>query len=200
MIFKNKRHNQKNKIGYLGYYHSRRGGYNPLFDTWSELILELKKSRGNAITYFTNLISPLLTTRFAIAVVPSHKPSNLISGIGLIAKELVKRNNLIDATSCLVRTKEIEKLSYGGNRSIEVHLNSIKLKNLHLIKDREVLILDDVTTTGNSLAACKKILLNAGVDEVYCLSISKTFNKLWDNKDIPNGSLRFIKTPIEWLW
>jgi predicted amidophosphoribosyltransferase len=36
------------------------------------------------------------------------------------------------------------------------------------------MILDDVMTTGNSLVACRQLLLDAGADEVICAAMSQT--------------------------
>ena len=74
----------------------------------------------------------------------------------------------------LVRHSKIAKLTNGGDRNQEVHLQSIHLENSHLIEGKTVLILDDVTTTYNSLFACQKILLDHGAKKVNCLAIGET--------------------------
>jgi predicted amidophosphoribosyltransferase len=87
---------------------------------------------------------------------------------------LLARRNRTDATACLIRHTTINKLATGGDRSIEVHLNSIKVQNPNLIKDKRILLIDDVTTTHNSLFACKQLLLEAGAAQVYCLALGQT--------------------------
>jgi predicted amidophosphoribosyltransferase len=74
----------------------------------------------------------------------------------------------------LERTKRIAKLAHGGDRSEEVHLNSVAVADASLIKGKDVLLLDDVTKTGNSLRACEKILLAAGAESVTCVTMGKT--------------------------
>ena len=40
-----------------------------------------------------------------------------------------------------------------------------------------VLLMDDITTTGNSLYACKKILMDRGAETVEMFALGKT---VWD--------------------
>ena len=92
---------------------------------------------------------------------PSHEAGrdNSNSPTARLAKGLVKSNNLIDATNCIQRFRTIQKLAKGGDRNLEVHVNSVHIVNPELIKGKTVLLLDDVMTTGNSLRACRKLLL-----------------------------------------
>jgi len=41
------------------------------------------------------------------------------------------------------------------------------------VKDRSILIMDDVATTGSTLSACTAALLSAGAQEVYVLTIAR---------------------------
>lgn len=159
-----------------GYYHPYRSGnqeLNPEFDRWSSCILDLKNRSERAINFFYGILTPQLREGFPIACVPSHEPSTSVSGTVLLAQRLT-RDNRIDATSCLIRHKRIEKLSSGGDRSASLHMQTIKIENQHLIQDKAVLLLDDVYTTGNSLRACRKLLVQAGAGSVYCLVLGKT--------------------------
>jgi predicted amidophosphoribosyltransferase len=53
-------------------------------------------------------------------------------------------------------------------------LDSIKVVKPDLIKGRRVLLLDDVKTSGNSLIACKELLLKAGAKEVVMVALGRT--------------------------
>lgn len=151
---------------------------NPSFDKNSKAMLEVKQGNMQYINDLHKHLAPLLGTNFAICIVPSHKQSdtNRNSPLSILAKKLVKSNNLIDATDSLVRVKSIDKLSNGGCRDIDIHLNSINVVNVELFKGKQVLIIDDITTTGNSLNACKELLLRKGAVEVAMLAIAKTVN------------------------
>jgi predicted amidophosphoribosyltransferase len=175
VIFINKTNNRPNQIMYLGEYYPywRRGHQrNPNFDDFSNWILELKKNSQGAIQYFYNQIN-LFSSGFVIAVVPSHDPNHTASGVTVLAKKLAS-NRRIDATSCLFRHEKIEKLAHGGQRNIQIHLDSIRCRYANLIKSHEVLLLDDVTTSNNSLNACKKILLDNGARLVQAFALAQT--------------------------
>jgi hypothetical protein len=162
-----------------GYYHPYRSvdnEPNPKFNKWSSYILDLKNRSEYAIDFFYGELNPRLGKGFPIACVPSHEPGARPSGTVLLAQKLVN-NNRIDATSCLGRHKKIQKLSGGGNRSKALHLQTIKVENGHLIRDKVVLLLDDVYTTGNSLHACRQLLSEAGANSVYCLVLGRTVRR-----------------------
>ena len=72
------------------------------------------------------------------------------------------------------RNSIIPKLAYGGDRNIEIHYKSITTLDDVDISGEIVLIMDDVTTTGNSLKACRDILINRGADVVEMLALGRT--------------------------
>ncbi len=150
---------------------------NPSITCHSRLIMDFKSkidaaSKRGHNTFFQTL-NPYITTGVPIVIVPSHDPENRVSNLVKLGKSLANTGR-IDATSCLRRVIKVEKLSEGGDRSIDVHLNSIQVENEYLIKKFHVLLLDDVTTTGNSFNACKRLLLQAGATKVTCLALGKT--------------------------
>jgi hypoxanthine phosphoribosyltransferase len=168
-------------IYYLRNYHrcfKWQGEENDCFDYFSEKILELKRKEKTSIDFwFEELKKHLkMDDSFAIAVVPSHSSGNQESGIHLVAKKLAKSlpEKITDATLCLIRVKNIERLSTGGNRELDIHFESMKVINLELIQNKNVLLLDDVSTTGNSLRAGKELLLKAGASKVKCVALGKT--------------------------
>jgi len=149
---------------------------NSKFDRDSRLILDIKENKPSAVEHFFGILDSILGEGFPIAIVPSSDPEKIDSGIRQIAIKLAA-NSRIDATSCLVRHMKINKLSHGGDRSIEVHLNSIKVINTDIIRARKVLLLDDVMTSGNSLIACQKLLQKAGAFKVLRLALAQTAKK-----------------------
>ncbi|WP_426491268.1 ComF family protein [Hymenobacter sp. 102] len=158
----------------LGVYHPYRGGSNPAFDKFSSLILSLKNQNSEGLIHFLDQLAPLFRTDIAIAVVPSHDPAKTTSGMKILAKALVNNTTRIDAVDCLRRVVKVEKLATGGNRSVQKHLDSIQVQQPELIEGRAVLLLDDVTTTHNSLIACRTLLLNAGAASVQAYALAQT--------------------------
>ncbi len=55
---------------------------------------------------------------------------------------------------------------------------SISKKYEFLLKDRNILLIDDVYTTGATLNACSKVLLKAGAKAVHVLTLARVVNPL----------------------
>jgi len=50
--------------------------------------------------------------------------------------------------------------------------NVFGVKNYHLVKKQNIILIDDVTTTGATLSEAKKVLKKAGATEIICLAIA----------------------------
>ena len=172
MLFKSET-DEDGEIYYIHEYHPYHGGFNPSFDATSGRILELKEMKESAVKLFASEVEDIVNEEIVLCVVPSHDSMKLESGIRNLAKLLVN-NNRVDGTSCLVINTTIPKLANGGLRTVKTHLDSVSVKNECLFKDKEVLILDDVTTSGTSLEACIKLIKDAGALKVCGLAIGKT--------------------------
>ncbi|MDD3021224.1 MAG: phosphoribosyltransferase [Alphaproteobacteria bacterium] len=152
--------------------HKAMGGSSVNYDKYSKSILDFKEGKSGELNKFLDLINPLLGSNFLICVAlshvayaapgPLHKLSNLLPSLG---------SERIDASNTLIRFKTIDKLSRGGSRSLDTHMQSIKIYNPEIIRGKDILLIDDVTTSGNSLGACKTLLLAAGVKSVQCLAL-----------------------------
>jgi Phosphoribosyl transferase domain len=160
-------------VGNYQVYWLRNGQKNPKFDPFSGYILDVKKSYTTGLLYFAQRINPLVARDVVICCVPSHDATKTQSGIRTLAQRLALSNR-VDATHCLVRASTVPKAAHGGKRSVQIHLDSIRVNDPELIRDKEILLLDDVTTTGSSLVACQKLLIDAGARRVKCLALGKT--------------------------
>jgi hypothetical protein len=163
------------RMAKLGDYHPYRrfGGRNPSFDVHSGRILDVKDNIERGIAYFQHSLDEVLIAGIPIAIVPSHDPEKTTGGLRVLAQRVAAAGR-VDATGCLVRTTKIEKLAHGGDRSVQVHLSSIVVQNPELIQGKDVLVLDDVSTSGNSLIACETLLMAAGAARVQRLSLGQT--------------------------
>jgi predicted amidophosphoribosyltransferase len=159
----------------LGIYHPWRKGANPDFDPFSGLVLDLKAGKEDAIQYFTQQIQKAieLAADLSICVVPGHDPTKTTSGIRSVAAGLCKAGPM-DATGCLVRTLQIAKLARGGDRSLQKQLETLAVIRPELIMGRRVLLLDDVTTSGNSLLAGRIRLSQAGAKSITMFAVGRT--------------------------
>ena len=52
--------------------------------------------------------------------------------------------------------------------------NAFKVKNKNKIAGRNILIIDDVITTGATTSECAKVLLNEGANKVFAASVAIT--------------------------
>ncbi|GAX38096.1 phosphoribosyltransferase [Nodularia sp. NIES-3585] len=159
---------------YLGFYCPKDSGY---FNEYSNTILELKDQKEDSINFFLKEIRNFLSDEdISIATVPSGKSINQSSGIRELAKQLVKSySKFTDAVFCLERFEDSN-----GDRTIEKHLKTIKVANSSVIKNKKVILMDDVLTTGTSIQACQKLLLEAGAKEIKVIVLGKTIRNVED--------------------
>jgi predicted amidophosphoribosyltransferase len=168
-------------IFYLGDYlpwswHKAMGGNGSNYPGYSGSILDLKESKATSLKRFEDLlVGEIKRTYVGVTAVPSHDPANGTgTGVRLLAKQVAAKLGVQDGRSFLRRTKKIEKLAGGGDRSIATHLDSLVAENAHEFAGGTVLLVDDVLTSGNSMIACRQLLLEAGASEVVCVALGRT--------------------------
>jgi predicted amidophosphoribosyltransferase len=171
--------NNDHVISSLGEYHKVwevfREVRNPKFDEYSNKILRLKDNLPWAIDYFFNRLNSIIIGEgLVICYVPSSTKEKTDTGVRNLAIRLAKLKNRIDGTGCVIRHTTVPKNAFGADRSTSVHLRSIKIESKEIIEGATILLLDDVTTTGNSLNATKRLLLEAGAKKVYCFALAQT--------------------------
>lgn len=154
-------------IPFIGHYHRYWNYYpnkhkNPKFDSFSGKVLDLKNLKIDAINYFYGILEKKIRKNIRICAVPSSIAEKKDSGTYRLVKKLAKDNNRLNCLETLIRHTSVEPAHSGGKRSIQKHLSSIEISESDLIKGKDVLIIDDVYTSGNSIRACKKILIEKG--------------------------------------
>lgn len=177
MVFVNEALNGTGEIVVYSNYHKywldrERKIKNPLFDVFSSKILDLKEKKASAIRYFYNLLDCEICPDVTICVVPSSNADKKESGIGKLG-EMLAANGRTNKVYFLRRDYSINKLATGGDRRKEVHMKSISTVEDLDISGDIVLLMDDVTTTGNSLYACKDILMHCGASNVEMFALGK---------------------------
>ena len=160
---------QGSAIFYLGWYRPE-GRNNDLF---SQEIIKVKEKNQTSILNFIAQLNRFIPEDIAICYVPSSDKNCTDTGIRRIAQNL-NTNYAIDATDCLIRHTSKEKSSRGGERSIESHLSTMVIQNRDKIKGNHILLLDDITTSGNAFKASEVLLLKAGALHVTKLALGKT--------------------------
>ena len=96
--------------------------------------------------------------------------------VGLVARPLAYQVGLRYEPNVLWKMRETRS---------QVGLNiSQRRENVHdayqadprIVKRKSILIMDDVATTGSTIAACTEALLSAGAQEVYVLTIARALS------------------------
>lgn len=106
--------------------------------------------------------------------IPLHKSKLRMRGYNqaeLIAQELAVRleipvdDHLISRNRKTVPQKELDDI--GREKNVE---NAFKIES-NSVKYKKVILVDDIYTTGTTIDACAKILLAAGAEKIYYVSL-----------------------------
>ncbi|MBU5427817.1 ComF family protein [Tissierella pigra] len=113
-----------------------------------------------------------------IIYIPIHRRKEAIRGYNqaellgnFIGKELnipVSKNNLVK----IKWTKEQSHLTK-INRATNLK-DSFKVKDINKIKNKKILLVDDIITTGATMGECSRLLINSGVKEVITVGITSS--------------------------
>ncbi|MCS7250513.1 MAG: ComF family protein [candidate division WOR-3 bacterium] len=107
--------------------------------------------------------------------VPLHKAKIRERGYNqseILAKEISKIVNK-DVLNCLIRKKNTKsQTKLKGEKRIENVKNAFIFDNRYNIKDKRIILIDDVMTTGATLESCAEVLLENNAKEVFGLVIA----------------------------
>lgn len=136
-----------------------------LYKTFSKIILNNKKICGFFKKY--DIIIPI----------PIHKKRNLQRGYNqteLIAREIAKNTNLILENKVLFKQKNIKPQSGLTKFQRENNIkNAFIVKNVNRIKNKNIILFDDIYTTGSTVNECCKVLKKCNVNKITVLTIAK---------------------------
>lgn len=112
-----------------------------------------------------------------IIPVPIHKKRKQERGYNqceLLAREIAKKLKIPIESKALVKFKNRPPQStLKKEERIQAVKGVYKVENVEKIKNKKILLLDDIYTTGSTLAECSKMLKEAGAEEIGIFTIAK---------------------------
>jgi len=145
----------------------------------------IKRLKFNGAKYLAEDFAKLFSEKFKsvninvdiITFVPSTQKRIKERGYNQaaeMAKEFAAIVNLPFA-EVLLKTKETpHQIDLTKEQRLKNLTGSFSIIDKWLVKNKSVLIIDDVFTTGSTMSACAKVLKKAGANKVYCLTLAKT--------------------------
>lgn len=92
----------------------------------------------------------------------------------LIAREISKKTEIQLQLNCLVKTKNTIEQSKLNKQEREKNAQNVyELKNKEIIKNKKILLLDDIYTTGNTVNSCCKILKQVKPKKIGVIVLAK---------------------------
>ena len=111
-----------------------------------------------------------------VIAVPMHKLKRLFRGYNqahILAENIAKEIQRKLIVNCLIKTKWTKsQTTLTKTKRLSNLEGSFRVKNQHLIYGKNVLLVDDVITTGSTVNICSKILKNHGAKSVKVLAIA----------------------------
>ncbi len=141
------------------------------------------KYRGEQ--YLSHVLGGLLAKRLkeqrnweysAIVAVPLHKKRQRERGFNqaaLLASTVAARLDVPVLPDALARTKETSVQAGLGRQERFANLRqAFHIKDKEGIKGKRIILVDDIFTTGSTVNECSRVLLEAGAEKVYVLTVA----------------------------
>lgn len=160
-------------------------GKKRLANIFAEIIYEKILEELSELSVMENFIEPIL---IPIPLSPKRYKERGYNQAELICRELIKINNTRHGVNIkfenniLIKIKETEHQARIKDRRIRLKnlSNSFAIKNskqnieenTNLIKNRNIILIDDITTTGATLNEARKILKKSGAKKVIAFTVA----------------------------
>jgi len=147
-------------------------GKKKIANTFATIIHERIIEELSDLIIFENFKNPIL---IPIPLAPKRKKERGFNQAELICKELIKLNkNLKLEKDILIKRKDTIHQANIKNRNERLKnlIDSFTVKNSKIIKNRNIILIDDVCTTGATLNEAKKALKGAGARKIIAFTVA----------------------------
>jgi predicted amidophosphoribosyltransferase len=170
-------YSEKDNYFYLGNYFPKRKNSR---DKFSNLIIQYKKGNNFAIKYFENKIVNIIFNYFWFCdlIIPVPASSSMLDVYPnkIICMSLNALNIIKYKDDILKKTKGYTPSHITNRRNKADIANSVKIINEGYIKNKKIILFDDIITTGNTSSIIRNMLFSKGANSVIMLFIGRTVN------------------------
>jgi len=146
-----------------------------------EGVLPAKKVLGRLLAEAIAGLSADLASEVLVIPVPLHANKRRQRGFNqteLVVGEAVKiiggGKLQVDSTLLVRRRNTESQIGLTRHQRRENMRGAFTLAKRAVVRDREVLLVDDVFTTGTTVSECSRVLLRAGASKVWVATIART--------------------------
>jgi competence protein ComFC len=144
---------------------------------FTEVIYDKILEELSELSVMENFRAPLL---IPIPLSPERYRERGYNQAELICEEMIKINNLrygVDISlenNILIKPKETEHQARIKDRRTRLKniIGSFAVKNADKIKNKNIILIDDITTTGATLTEAKKVLKQAGARKIIAFTVA----------------------------
>ena len=116
-------------------------------------------------------------TGFVLMPVPLHKKRLKMRGFNQ-AEEISRQLSLFFKmpliSDCLLKTKQtLPQIELSGKERTDNVKSAFVCQNKNLIKEKKILLVDDVFTTGSTMEECARVLKDSGAKEVWGIAAAR---------------------------
>lgn len=140
-----------------------------IYKTFSKIILKNKKTCGFLEKY--DIIIP-------VPISKKRKYERGYNQTELISKEISKKLNIKFINNILIKTIDTKAQSELNKKDRATNIKNVfEIIDYEAIRNMNILIFDDIYTTGSTVNECARILKQVGAEKIGVLTIAKDYKR-----------------------
>lgn len=155
---------------YIAEYHPYYTGKQ---DGFSRMILDFKNERPAAMEAVYNMLKTMIPAGSTLCVIPSSKKGKE----GALSKVVaaLERDGILTNGRYLKRIESKPSYHMGNvTRNPENEYKTIECGPRSEIEGKDIILIDDICTSGSTLCGCRDLLLKNGARRVICTALGRT--------------------------